>query len=280
MNYPDIMKVKKAFTHNGVFHADDVFSSALLLLLNPAIRIERGSAVPGHYDGIVFDIGAGQFDHHQAGRRIRGNGIPYAAFGLLWEAYGCLVLEDEDARQFDENFIQPLDESDNTGKYHVLAQCVSGWNPQWNELDVDETERFEGAVAWARQLLEAKFRTIRAQREAFVQVRIWMQGQSGFILWLHKAMPWKEAVRGTEFLYVCYPSVRGGYVIQAVPKDDNELKLKKPFPTEWCGKTPEELRTLTGIETFSFCHNSGFLCVADTREDADKVAQAAVLKVV
>ena len=46
-----------AFTHSGKFHADDVFSSALLLYLNPEITITRGSRVPEDFDGIVFDIG-------------------------------------------------------------------------------------------------------------------------------------------------------------------------------------------------------------------------------
>ena len=31
-----------AFTHGGKFHADDVFSSALLLYINPEISITRG----------------------------------------------------------------------------------------------------------------------------------------------------------------------------------------------------------------------------------------------
>lgn len=35
-------KNAKAFTHSGKFHADDVFSYALLLYLNPAITITRG----------------------------------------------------------------------------------------------------------------------------------------------------------------------------------------------------------------------------------------------
>ena len=46
----------KAFTHSGKFHADDVFSSALLLYLNPQITITRGNRVPEEYDGIVFVI--------------------------------------------------------------------------------------------------------------------------------------------------------------------------------------------------------------------------------
>ena len=32
-----------AFTHSGKFHADDVFSAALLLYLNPEIMITRGN---------------------------------------------------------------------------------------------------------------------------------------------------------------------------------------------------------------------------------------------
>ncbi len=74
-----------AFTHSGKFHADDVFSSALLLYLNPEITILRGNRVPDDFDGIVFDIGRGKYDHHQKDSRIRENGVPYAAFGLLWE---------------------------------------------------------------------------------------------------------------------------------------------------------------------------------------------------
>ena len=61
-------KDAKAFTHGGKFHADDVFSAALLLYLNPEIQITRGNKVPEDYDGIVFDIGRGEYDHHQIDR--------------------------------------------------------------------------------------------------------------------------------------------------------------------------------------------------------------------
>ena len=74
-----------AFTHGGKFHADDVFSATLLLYLNPEIVITRGNRVPENFAGIVFDIGRGRYDHHQKDSRVRENGVPYAAFGLLWE---------------------------------------------------------------------------------------------------------------------------------------------------------------------------------------------------
>lgn len=273
MNHPDILTIRKAFTHNGIFHADDVFSSALLLTLNPDIRIERGNKAPDAYEGIVFDIGLGRFDHHQSEKRVRGNGVPYASFGLLWEEYGALLLEEADAGQFDKEFVQILDESDNTGKVNLISQCISEWNPQWNEPEADGAERFERAVAWARQLLDQKLRATRAKREAFALVRRWMGEQEPPVLWLERAMPWKEAIKGSDFLYVCFPSIRGGYVLQAAPKDNGGLELKKPFPAQWRGKTAEELSALTGIESFCFCHSAGFLCATDTREDAERLCR-------
>ena len=77
-----------AFTHSGKFHADDVFSAALLLYLNPEITIIRGNRVPEDFDGIVFDIGRGRYDHHQKDSRVRENGIPYAGFGTSMSRLG------------------------------------------------------------------------------------------------------------------------------------------------------------------------------------------------
>ena len=118
----------KAFTHSGKFHADDVFSAALLLYINPEIAISRGNKVPDDYDGIVFDIGRGAYDHHQRDSRIRENGISYAAFGLLWEALGSEILGEELAAEFDEAFVQPLDNNDNTGEKNELATLIGNFN--------------------------------------------------------------------------------------------------------------------------------------------------------
>lgn len=55
------MQDATAFTHGGKFHADDVFSSALLLYFNPEITITRGNKVPEDFKGIIFDIGRGKY---------------------------------------------------------------------------------------------------------------------------------------------------------------------------------------------------------------------------
>lgn len=265
----------KAFTHGGIFHADDVFSSALLRILNPNIVIERGDKAPERYEGLVFDIGGGKYDHHQKDRKIRSNGIPYAAFGLLWQDFGGMLLENEDAQAFDEAFIQPLDQSDNTGAGNILAQCIGDFNPPWNE-HTDTDQSFLGAVSLAQMILENQFKSIRAKRDAFCYVRTMIEDGDAPVFIMKEAIPWKEAVIGTGIIYVVFPSVRGGYIVQAVPDDEHGESLKKPFPEEWRGKDIVELKKLSGIETFRFCHMSGFLCVADTEEDAVKIAEMAL----
>ncbi len=278
MEHLEIRLTKKAFTHGGVFHADDVFSAALLKILNPNIWIERGMQVPMNYEGLVFDIGGGKYDHHQRDARVRENGVPYAAFGLLWEAYGELLLESEDAKTLDKDFVQPLDCSDNTGASHPLAQCVSEFIPRWDEKNVDFDDRFEEAVSWAKSILERKIQRIRSERTAYQKVRESLEQKQGseFLFEMSEVMPWKEALRGTDVYYVVFPSARGGYMVQAVPMDDDKTTSKRPFPKEWRGKTAEELQEITGINTFRFCHNAGFLCVADTKEDAKRIAEIAM----
>ena len=76
------MNTDKGFTHGGKFHADDVFSTALLKILFPNINVERGFVVPENFDGIIYDIGFGEFDHHQENSPVRESGTPYASFGL------------------------------------------------------------------------------------------------------------------------------------------------------------------------------------------------------
>ena len=77
------------FTHAGKFHADDVFATALLQILRPDIKITRGFVVPDDFDGIVYDIGFGMFDHHQEPREYRANGVPYAAFSPVTLSRYC-----------------------------------------------------------------------------------------------------------------------------------------------------------------------------------------------
>lgn len=271
--------LEEGFTHGGMFHADDVFATALLKILNPDIRISRGFAVPDHFTGIVYDIGGGAYDHHQRDSRVRENGVPYAAFGLLWERFGHKLLSDEDARKFDEDFIQPLDLSDNTGSGNMISLMISDRIPTWQESSPQMDEAFREAVEFAQTILERRLKQIRADRNAYELVYQEAERCGESILYLEQVLPWKEALRDheREILYVIYPSIRGGYNIQAVPDREDPNRLRHPFPKSWRGAGRQELQRLTGIGGLTFCHMSGFLCAAETLEGAYSTARLAVL---
>lgn len=76
-----------AITHTGVFHADEVMATAILLKARGELNLMRTFKVPEDIseDVIVYDIGGGKYDHHQkGGNGARENGVPYSSAGLLW----------------------------------------------------------------------------------------------------------------------------------------------------------------------------------------------------
>ena len=202
----------QAFTHGAKFHSDDVFATAFLRLIKPEIQVTRGFEVPADFDGIVYDIGRGRFDHHQEDKEYRENGCPYAAFGLLWREYGAQCIGEEEAVRFDESFVQPLDESDNTGCHNVLASIIDEFNPSWDsEESYDDC--FWRAVKMAEEILRNHFEAVAGIVRAASLVRKAMEESNGSILILPKFVPWKNEVIGSSYQMVVYPSNRGGYSV-------------------------------------------------------------------
>ena len=267
-----------AFTHSGKFHADDVFSAALLLYLNPEIMITRGNRVPEDFDGIVFDIGRGQYDHHQKDSRIRENGIPYAAFGLLWEELGADILGEDLAQRFDEAFVQPLDNNDNTGEKNELATLIGNFNPTW-DAEGSNDEAFFQAVSVAGMILENKFERFRGNERADKRIEeIYAHHEQAVhdrekhrddarILILPEFVPCQKFLSETEIAFVIFPSNRGGYCIQP-QKKEYSMNYKCSFPVEWLGLENEELAVATGLKSAGFCHKGGFLMTTGELADA------------
>ena len=186
----------KGFTHGGKFHADDVFSTALLQILRPDIQITRGFTVPDDFDGIVYDVGGGMFDHHSEPRETRPNGVPYAAFGLLWRVLGAQLVGEHQARLLDENFIQPLDLNDNTGEQNSLADAIGSFNPLWDSKD-DPDACFWRAVPVARQILENEIAAANAVNRADDTVRQAYANMRDGIVVLPAYMPWMRSLWST-----------------------------------------------------------------------------------
>lgn len=92
----------RLITHSGSFHADEVFSAAVLTRLSPEAELirTRDSAIlaPAILDPKValFDVGdhddplLGNFDHHQRTfSRHRIEPVPMASIGLVWAHHGA-----------------------------------------------------------------------------------------------------------------------------------------------------------------------------------------------
>ena len=161
------MNEKTIATHNGKFHADDVFSIAALKNIFPAFKLVRTRDLEliGEAD-IVIDVGGeydpdtGRFDHHQrGGAGERENGIPYSSFGLIWQKYGLEICQgnQEIADAVDAGLVSTIDAVDcghveGVAQGISLSQTISMFNPTWEE-DSDLDACFDEAVAFALRIL-------------------------------------------------------------------------------------------------------------------------------
>ena len=95
------------------------------------------------------------------------------------------------------------------------------------------------------------------------------------IVVLPKFIPWKQVLVDTNAEFVVFPSDRGGYNAQVVPKSRKDKEPRVNFPEEWAGKSKEELVALTGIKTLKFCHNSRFMVATDEFSDIIQACEMA-----
>lgn len=257
-----------ALTHGGVFHADDVFSSALLRILNPEINISRIFKVSEDIpeNTIVFDIGFGQYDHHQKDAPIRENGIKYAAFGLLWKKFGHMLMSKGNAEKFDLEFIQPLDCADNGGTVNTMYSVIRSFVPNWNDEEQNMDEAFFKAVNFAEEVLKREFRRIQSSEAAEAAVKKALNESDGEIVVLERFCPWESVLIPSTAKFVIFPSLRGGFSAQAVPTVIGGRDQKVPFPAEWAGKNPQELQGY--VDGMTFCHPGKFMVSTKTVEQA------------
>src|SRR3989344_6047926 len=166
---------KKLVTHNGSFHSDDIFATAMLSLMlerknenfeiirtRDPKTIEKGDYV---YDvGGVYDKKMNRFDHHQkGGAEKRENGIEYSSVGLVWKKFGeklCGSLKT--AKIIDRRLVSPIDAADNginlvENKYDIspyyIQDFIYSMRPTWRENNLDCDIMFFKCVDFAKEIL-------------------------------------------------------------------------------------------------------------------------------
>ena len=291
------MNDKTIATHNGNFHADDVFSIAALKSLFPSFKLirTRDLTLIAKAD-IVIDVGgeydadADRFDHHQrGGAGERDNGIPYSSFGLVWQKYGLEICKgNQDAvNAVDKGLVSTIDAIDcgyaegiaeGITKGISLSQTIGMFNPTWQEDSHFDT-CFDEAVDFASRVLTRFIASANGgiSAKAIVAKAI-DNAEDPRVIVLEKYTPWKRTVHALseEALYVIYPSQSGEWRIQTVPVELGSFENRKSLPKQWAGLSDNALKEVTGIDDAMFCHNGLFIAGAESFESTMKMASIAL----
>ncbi len=284
-------------THSGSFHTDDIFAVATLLLKYPEAEVIRSrdkNLIAGAdivVDvGLVHDPDRKQFDHHQAGGAgTRPNGIPYASFGLVWKEYGVELAGNKEAADLlDEKLVMSIDAPDNG--ISVYEQVFENVRPYTisdflysylkNETHDDEElyKIFMNLVNIARELLIREIGKVRERVEGMKKVEvIFESAPNKQIIVLEDSLPWEPVLVGKpEPIYVVYKRREGNWGAKGVPQTIKGFERKKLFPESWSALDGNSLKEVTGVEDAVFCHRGRFLCVAESKEGAVKLAELAL----
>jgi len=289
--------MKTIATHNGKFHADDVFAAAILKLIFPKIKIIRTRNaeelkkadarvdVGGKYDHKTLD-----YDHHQAEfKEKRPNGIPYASAGLIWKHYGEKLTDSNEVwKIIEEKIILYIDAGDNGVKTYeakiiepyALDDIIDSLNPQWpNKTEELYNTNFDEAVSLASKILKSEIESAKSLVKTREIIKEKIKQTDKEYLILNENMPFQEAVREE--------SKKIKFVIKKDPADDlwatigvkkepNNFEVRKEFPSSWGGLTNKDLAKISGVKDATFCHKKLFIAIAKSKEGAIKLTELAL----
>ncbi|MES2213771.1 MAG: MYG1 family protein [Patescibacteria group bacterium] len=286
---------KTIVTHSGMFHIDDIFAVATVLLVYPDAKVIR-SRDPKVIDsadivvdvGMVYDSEKLRFDHHQeGGADVRPNGIPYASFGLVWREYGFrLAREGKDI--IEEKLVIPIDGPDNgVSIYEPKFEDIEPYTVRdyiYSYLSYDDrsesrlNEAFMVAVEHAKGILEREITKAEERALGMKEVRkIYESSPDKRIIVLGEDLPWEPVLSPIhEVMFVVYKRREGNWGAKGVPVKKFGFDRKKLFPAAWVGKSKEELAEVSGVPDAVFCHNGRFIATADSKEGAMQLAEIAL----
>ena len=160
-----IENLKTIVTHDGVFHADEVFATALIKLVAKSsnnqievIRTRNPKILQEHLaleSSMVIDVGNSEFDHHQELKynTINGEEVPMSSFGLVHKKFLelGLIFFDKDL----QNLVTEIDKADNGVAPSTMSTLIRTFTPNWNDIsDTAMDCAFYRAVEFAKVILE------------------------------------------------------------------------------------------------------------------------------
>lgn len=268
-------------THSGKFHVDDVISTIFLSKIIEKVILIRLPVTENLNlkEKIVYDIGFGEFDHHQKNRNgQRENGIYYSSIGLLWKKFGKEYLKNLKVKNIDKTFkymdnelIQYIDATDNIQMEYLESKIspdfVKLCNPLWNE-SISEDEAFINALKLADEFWNVYIRHAVAEVEAIEIIQDKIEKSTECYVIFDKEMPYRKAIKqisNTKVKYIIFKSNREGYDIRTIT---DLCKFKNKIIQ---AKDINEARNITGIKELLYIDVHGKLCCTQTLESALRI---------
>ncbi|MBI5005432.1 MAG: MYG1 family protein [Candidatus Lloydbacteria bacterium] len=286
-------------THNGHFHADDVFAVALLSTLlerkGVAFVIIR-SRYPKEWEagdfvvdvGDVYDAQKNRFDHHQEGEAGKHeNGVPYSSLGLVWKKFGAEFSGSQEvADTVEKKLVEYIDAMDNgmdsvQPKFEGVAmygigEVIESFSLGWDEAR-DFDEAFMEALEVAKKILMREVSRAKSATRSAGKVKEAYEGAPDKrLIILDRYYPSRDILqKHPEPLYIIYPAsaADGDWHVRAVRKEGTVFDNRKDFPKEWAGKRDGEFAAISGVPDAKFCHNGLWLAGSRSKEGAIALAK-------
>lgn len=296
------MKTIQLLTHSGQFHADDIFSTALLNIYfkhkEPKTKLKHKRSLKKEdiekadivYDiGLIYNPKKLRFDHHQnSPDLVRSNGIPYAAFGLVFKHFGIeliSLLSGQKNKTFlkdvfevvEKKLVQHIDAMDNG---------ITTYSQKFTDVDVFTIDnyyqmcKFSSGVDDMKKIDKVFFDLVKFSEpiiENIINYAVGIQEEKKLAIKAYNKSKDKKVIVCERFysfnfnkfpepLITIYPDLRGGWSAKNVQKGDDLYDARFYFPESWRGLVDEELEKACGVKGSKFCHKTGFLCVNETKE--------------
>ena len=288
-----------ASTHDGRFHADEIFALAVLNLIFPDLEIvrSRDENVYKNVD-IIVDVGHDYdpdnliFDHHQRSFSLkRESGILYASFGLVWKQYGELLCGSSETSEYiDSAIVQAIDADDNGIDiyetkiggigFHTLSDIIESFVPRHVDDSDNVQKGFDRALNFATSYMK---RQIKLAKELFefalpnIRNAIKFAEDPRILIFKIFDKTWLNFIsrESEEALFVIFPTHRKTWAIRSIPKKGKKFEYCKLLPPEWGGRQ-KDFAKISDVQDALYCHNGCFLAEADSLEGADKLAVIAL----
>ena len=285
----------KASTHDGRFHADEIFALAVLNIFYTDLEIvrSRDEKVYKNVDiivdvGHVYDAENLIFDHHQRSFALkRESGIPYASFGLVWKQYGKLLCGSAEASKYiDSVIVQAIDADDNGIDiyetkidgigFHTLSDIIESFVPRHVEADEKVQIGFDRALNFATSYMK---RQIKLAKELFevalpnIRNAIKDADDPRILIFKKFDKTWLNFIsqESDKARFVIFPTHRKTWAIRSVPQEGRKFEYCRLLSAEWGGRQ-KNFAEISRVQDALYCHNGCFLAEAETYEGAHKLA--------